>query len=424
MKLTRLKRYLKEKEVKHPSVIRPIRKVARVVSRTPPTYPRLLRREIDAVTDVLHSPFWNMNSGGSLVHEKLEEEFAAYVGTRYAVAVNSGGMAIQMVLRALGLKPGDEVIHQVDTCVANAFAVMAAGATPIFADINTDNFLLSPESTEACISPQTKVLMPIHMWGYPENLDWIIGLAKKHNLFIIEDACLAFGAETKGRKVGSNADVGVFSFGSLKPIQAGEGGMISTNNEALAKELRVLRNWGDTTIEYGIRDQKVLSWNGRISEIVAAVALEQVRGYPKYFEMIQELAASLIDRLAGIDGIEVIMPRSANVKPAYSQLTVKLNTKIMGVSKTELMERLRARGIGVWHANFEPINSLTFFRDGHWRDWVLRGDLDRVEENYKHKFATSNHVYEDIGLGFTKNNFLSKARTNLLIKELKNARAH
>ena len=156
MKLTRLKRYLKEKEVKHPRVIRPIRKVARVVSRTPPTDPKLLGREIDAVTDVLHSPFWNMNSGAGLVHEKLEEEFAAYVGTRYAVAVNSGGMAIQMALRALGLKPGDEVIHQVDTCVANAFAVIAAGATPVFADINTDNFMLSPESTEPTFRPRPK----------------------------------------------------------------------------------------------------------------------------------------------------------------------------------------------------------------------------------------------------------------------------
>jgi dTDP-4-amino-4,6-dideoxygalactose transaminase len=424
MKLTRLKRYLKEKEVKHPRVIRPIRKVARVVSRTPPTYPKLLRREIEAVTDVLHSPFWNMNSGASLVHEKLEEEFAAYVGTRYAVAVNSGGMAIQMALRALGLKPGDEVIHQVDTCVANAFAVIAAGATPVFADISTDNFMLSRTSTEAHISPQTKVIMPIHMWGYPENLDWIIDLAKKHNLYTIEDACLALGAESKGRKAGSSADAGVFSFGSLKPIQAGEGGIITTNDEALAKELRVLRNWGDTTAEYGIRDQKVLSWNGRISEIVAAVALEQLRGYTRHFEMIQEHVAVFFDRLTGIDGIEVIVPRSANVKPAYSQVTVKLNSKILGVSKTELMESLRARGIGVWHANFEPINWLTFFRDGNWRDWVLRGDLDRIDRNYQHKFEASEYVYEEIGLGFAKNNFLSKAQTNLLIKELKNALAH
>jgi len=424
MKLTRLKRYLKAKEVDHPRVIQPIRKVARVISKTSPTYPTLLGREIAAVTEVLRSPFWNMNSGANLVHEKLEEEFAAYIGTRYAVAVNSGGMAIQMALRAFGAKPGDEVIHQVDTCVANAFAVIAAGATPIFADINPNNFMLSPASTEAHISPQTRVIMPIHMWGYPENLDWVNELAKKHKLYTLEDACLALGAEWKGRKAGASADAGVFSFGSLKPIQAGEGGMIVTNEEALAKELRVLRNWGDTTAEHGVRDQKVLSWNGRISEIVAAVALEQLRGYPKHFEMMQELAAILIERLAAIDGIEVIVPRSAQVKPAYSQVTVKLHNKILGVSKTELMERLRGKGINVWHANFEPINSLTFFKDGNWRDWVLRGDIDRVERNYKQKFACSEHVYEEIGLGFAKNNFLSKARINLLIRELKSALAH
>lgn len=419
MKLTRLKRYLKTKELTHPRIIRPIRRIARVVGGTSgPTHPATLRKEIAAVTEVLRSPFWNMNSGANLVHEKLEEEFAAYIGSRYSVAVNTGGMAIQMALRAFGVKPGDEVLHQVDTCVANAFAVFAAGGTPIFVDINKDDFMLSTSSALDQITPHTKVIMPVHMWGNPEKMSWVTDVARKHNLHSLEDACLAFGAEVDGRKAGSIADAGVFSFGSLKPIQAGEGGMIVTNDDALARELRTMRNWGDMTAEYGLRDQKTLSWNGRVSEVVAAVALEQLRGYPVYFQRLQELVAMFVDRLNKIDGIDLAVPPAARSKPAYSQVVVKLDTVALGMSKTELMKRLKEKGIGCWHANFEPINKLAFFRDGFWRDWILRGDVCRVERNYNQVFVNSEEVYQNLGMGFSRENFLSRDRVKFLIKQL------
>jgi len=425
MKLSALKRFLKSKEATHPRIIRLSKKISRVVARNRgPSHPTILGREIGAVAEVLHGPFWNINYGRDLVHERLEEEFAAYIGTRYAVAVNTGGMAIQMALRAFGLKPGDEVVHQVDTCVASAFAVIAAGATPVFADINKDDFMLMPSSAEDQVSAKTRVIMPVHMWGNPERMDWIATLANKNNLYILEDACLSLGAEWQGRRTGSNADAGVFSFGCLKPIQAGEGGMIVTDDEALARELRVIRNWGDTTAEYGVRDQRTLSWNGRISEIVAAVALEQLRGYPKYFRRLQEHVSIFIDRLHGLDGIEIAVAPSAQRKPAFTQIVVKLDSKTLGVSKADLMKRLTNAGIGVWHANFEPINRLSFFKHGGWQDWVLRGDVDRVERNYNHRFVNSEEVYESLGMGFAKENFLSRDRVRLLIKELELALKH
>jgi dTDP-4-amino-4,6-dideoxygalactose transaminase len=419
MKLTRLKRYLKAKEVTHPGIIQPIRRIARMVGGAGgPTHPAPLRREIAAVAEVLRSPFWNMNSGANLVHEKLEEEFAAYIGSRYSVAVNTGGMAIQMALRAFGVKPGDEVLHQVDTCVANAFAVFAAGGTPIFVDINKDDFMLSTSSLLDQITPHTKVIMPVHMWGNPEKMSQVTDVARKHNLHSLEDACLAFGAELDGRKAGSIADAGVFSFGSLKPIQAGEGGMIVTNDDALARELRTMRNWGDMTSEYGLRDQKTLSWNGRVSEVVAAVALEQLRGYPVYFQKLQELVAMFVDHLNRINGIDLAVSPTARSQPAYSQVVVKLDEAALGMSKTELMKRLKEKGIGCWHANFEPINKLAFFREGSWRDWILRGDVCRVERNYNQTFVNSEEVYQNLGMGFARDNFLSRDRVKFLIKQL------
>lgn len=419
MKLTRLKRYLKAKEVTHPGIIQAIRRIARMVGGTGgPTHPAPLRREIAAVAEVLRSPFWNMNSGANLVHEKLEEEFAAYIGSRYSVAVNTGGMAIQMALRAFGVKPGDEVLHQVDTCVANAFAVFAAGGTPIFVDIDKDDFMLSTSSLLDQITSHTKVIMPVHMWGNPEKMSQVTDVARKHNLHSLEDACLAFGAELDGRKAGSIADAGVFSFGSLKPIQAGEGGMIVTNDDALARELRTMRNWGDMTSEYGLRDQKTLSWNGRVSEVVAAVALEQLRGYPVYFQRLQELVAMFVDHLNRINGIDLAVSPTARSQPAYSQVVVKLDEAALGMSKTELMKRLKEKGIGCWHANFEPINKLAFFREGSWRDWILRGDVCRVERNYNQTFVNSEEVYQNLGMGFSRDNFLSRDRVKFLIKQL------
>jgi dTDP-4-amino-4,6-dideoxygalactose transaminase len=172
------------------------------------------------------------------------------------------------------------------------------------------------------------------------------------------------------------------------------------------------------TAEYGVRDQKTLSWNGRISEIVAAVALEQLRGYPAYLEKFRDLVGMFLDHLASIDGIELAVPATALLKPAFSQVVVKLDEKSIAMPKAELMKRLKERGVGCWHANFEPMNKLGFFKDGSWRDWILRGDACRVEKNYNQTFVNSEEVYDRLGLGFTRDNFVSRERVKLLIKQL------
>ncbi|MGA9996657.1 MAG: DegT/DnrJ/EryC1/StrS family aminotransferase [Pyrinomonadaceae bacterium] len=416
-----LKHFLKSKERAYPRVVGLLRRAGRRLNPDRSNYPRIMGREIAAVAGVLRTPNWNMNYGGDLVHVRLEEEFAAYVGTRYAVAVNTGGMALQMALRVFGVKPGDEVIHQVDTCVADAFAVMAAGGTPIFADINKDNFMLCGESVARQVNEQTKALIAIHMWGNLEAMDQLTAAAERRKLYVLEDACLALGATWNGRRAGSLSDAGVFSLGCLKPIQAGEGGIITTDDEAFARELRTIRNWGDMSQEYGVRDQQTLSWNGRISEIVAAVALEQLRGYPAYLERLRELVAGFTFELKRFAGIEIAVPESERFRPAYSQIVVRLDEKLLGISKTELMRRLQEQGVGVWHANFEPINQLSFFRKGGWREWVVRGNTERVQHNYDESFPNAQEVYDNLGMGFSKDNFASKERVKRLVKALDQA---
>src|SRR6478736_526104 len=238
-------------------------------------YPRVMGNELKAVEEVLSSSQWNMAYGKGLAHERLEADFANYVGAPFAVAVGSGGMALQMSMRALGVKPGDEVIHQIDTCSATAMAVLNAGATPIFADISPETFMLDQSSVSENSNEATKAVIATHMWGNPENMKMLRELTAKFGWKLIEDACLSLGAIAQGRKAGAWGDTSVFSFGCIKPIQGGEGGMIITSDEGMARELRAMRHWGDRTIEFGVRDVEQLAWNGRMSEIVAAVVREQ-----------------------------------------------------------------------------------------------------------------------------------------------------
>lgn len=379
-------------------------------------YPRPLNNERKALLSTLYSGKWN--SAGKGIHTELEKNFANYIGTEYAIAVNTGGMAIQMICRVIGLQPGDEVIHQVDTCVATSFAVMNAMAVPVFADISPDTLMLEKQSVLDNITPKTKMILPVHIWGYPENMDMICEIAKEKNLLIIEDACLSLGAEWGDKKAGSIGIASAFSFGCLKPIQSGEGGMIVTNDSSLAKELCVLRNWGETTNELGYRDNKRLAWNGRISEFAAAVANEQLKGYASFLEKIRENVSIFISSVKNIEGLSVL--ESAKGIPSYNQVILKYNPSKTGISKKELMTVLKNNNIHVWHSNFEPINSLSFFKNGEWEKWMMKDNKNFIKKNYESNFQNSYNHYENIGIGINKIHFLSKRNVNDLIRKFQN----
>jgi dTDP-4-amino-4,6-dideoxygalactose transaminase len=372
-------------------------------------YPRMLANELGAVSEILRSSQWNMTYGRGLAHERLETEFAETVGACQAIAVASGGVALQMTLRAMGLKPGDEAIHQVDTCSATAMAVMNAGVTPVFADISDDTFMLSRSDVETRIGPQTRALIATHMWGNPENMSELRALARQRGLKLIEDACLGLGAIVQGKPAGSWGDVGVFSFGCIKPIQTGEGGMIVTDDESLARELRSLRHWGDRTIEFGIRDATQLAWNGRMSEIIAGIAREQLKGYPKHLQEMRDAVEEFQQTLAEFPGLSLVLGTSEKVGGcAFSQIVLRIDETQAGIDKIRVMAELTKNGIVNWHANFELINSLSFFRSGAWRDWILRGDIGRVGKNNEGPFPVAERVFARDGLGLGKTNFLSE----------------
>jgi dTDP-4-amino-4,6-dideoxygalactose transaminase len=382
-------------------------------------YPRQMANEVRAVTAVLKSSQWNMCYGTGLAHEHLEHAFADFLGGGYAIAVNTGGMALQMTLRGLGLKPGDEVIHQVDTCSATAMAVINAGCTPVFSDISTKTFMLDKDRVTDLFTEKTKLVIATHMWGNPEDMGMISQLRKEREVFILEDTCLSLGAVVDGQAAGSIGDISAFSFGCLKPIQGGEGGMIFTKNESLARELRSMRHWGDRTIEFGSRDVTQLSWNGRMSEIVAAVVHEQLKGYANHLKTLREAVQAFSDFLVGIDGLDLHLGAAKRISDsAYTQIVVRLDEERFGWQKKAFISELYKRGVQARDANFEPINSLTFFKRGGWRHWLPSDDHERIQENYAGAFPEANKLLDHQGIGLGNINFLSRGNLKNLMRHI------
>jgi dTDP-4-amino-4,6-dideoxygalactose transaminase len=363
------------------------------------SYPIILGKEKKLVNQVLKSRNWNMSYGRKLIHHILEDEMENYFNVAGAVVVSSGGMALQMTLRGLGLKHNDEVIHVVDTCVANSFSILNSGLNPIFCDSNIETYLMDKHDVENQITENTKAIMPIHLWGNIEDMDVVNMIAEKYQLKVVEDACLAFSGKFKDQYVGTLGDVGVFSFGSSKPIQAGEGGIIVSNDSTFIREMKAMRHWGDKTLDYGVRDHDILSWNGRTSEINCAVMLEQFRAYKKRFSEITNSVEIVKKCLDGIEGVEIVTgAKNAGNTPSYSQINLRINSELY-TSKTLILKLLYNHGISARDANFELIPSINFFKSKRWQDWVISNDLSRIESNYSRVYKNAQFIFDRCGIG-------------------------
>lgn len=230
-----------------------------------------LRQEIDeAVSKVLRSGRYILGAEVSA----FEQEFADYVGASYGIGVGSGTDALHLVLLACGISAGDEVITVSHTAVATVAAIEMCGAVPVFADIEPDYYTIDPSKIEKFITSRTKAIIPVHIYGQAADMDKIMDISRRHGLKVIEDCAQAHGARYKGRKAGSIGDVSCFSFYPTKNLGAiGDGGMIVTNNEKIAEEARLLR-------EYGWKERyvsHVSGWNSRLDEIQAAILRIKLR---------------------------------------------------------------------------------------------------------------------------------------------------
>jgi dTDP-4-amino-4,6-dideoxygalactose transaminase len=249
-----------------------------------------------AIGQVLESTAF---AGGPFV-AKFEDEFAAYCNCKCAVGVGNGTDALWFALLALGVKEGDEVITVPNTFIATAEAISFCGARPVFVDVDERTYTLNPDLLEAAITPRTKAIIPVHLFGQTADMDPILGIAQKHRLYVIEDACQAHGAEYKGRKAGSIGHAGCFSFYPGKNLGAyGEAGAVVTNDPELANRMRVLRDHGQPKKYY----HDVIGWNGRMDGIQGAVLSVKLRHLDRWNENRRNHAAAYGTLLEGADGL-------------------------------------------------------------------------------------------------------------------------
>jgi perosamine synthetase len=266
---------------------------------------------------------------------KFEEEFARYIGTRYAVSTSSGTNALQIAFLSLGVS--GEVVTSAFSFVASANSVLHAGATPVFADIAADTFNVDPEELKRRIGKRTKALLPVHLYGYPCGMDEIGDMAEDHGLKVVEDACQAHGAEYAGWKAGAIGDVGCFSFYPSKNMTVcGDGGMITTNDEAVAKLAAKLRDCGRKS-QY---EHDVVGYTSRLNTVNAAIGRVQLRRLDEWNRKRLEVAGWYDESLVGVEGV-VCPPRGGSeVKPVYHLYVIRAK------KRDELREHLKAKGVG------------------------------------------------------------------------------
>lgn len=234
--------------------------------------------------------------GGGVIKE-FEEEFAKYIGTKHCVGVANGTDAIEIVLKALGIGEGDEVIVPALTWISTAGAVNNVGAEPVFVDVLEDERTINPDLIDAKITSKTKAIIPVHFYGLPARMDKIMGIAKKHNLKVLEDSAQAHGAEVNGRRVGTIGDIATFSFYPGKNLGAyGDAGAILTNDDKLAETCRMLSNHG----QLSKHDHRIIGRNSRLDTLQAAILKAKLPHLEKWTEARIQVAKWYNDRLKGV----------------------------------------------------------------------------------------------------------------------------
>lgn len=316
--------------------------------------PLLGEEEKAAVIAVLES---GMLAQGQKVAE-FEERFAAFCGVKHAVATSSGTTALHLALLAHGIGPGDEVITSPFTFIASANAILFTGARPVFADIAPDTFNLDPQRVEDAIKARrsqggrVKAMMPVHLFGHLCDMPAFLDIAGRHDLVLIEDACQAHGASFRGKKAGSFS-TGCFSFYPTKNITTGEGGMITTDDETIAEQCRLLRHHGQHRQYY----HDLLGYNYRMTDIAAAIGLAQMAKLAGWTEQRIRNAAYLTEHLRALP--HVVPPA---VRPGHVHVFHQYTIRLRGIDRDRAIARLKERGVGAGVYYPLPIHEQPLYR--------------------------------------------------------------
>jgi dTDP-4-amino-4,6-dideoxygalactose transaminase len=315
--------------------------------------------DIDNVSRVLKSLF--LTTGETV--KEFEGELSRYLGCRHTVGISSCTAALHLALRAYGIGPGDEVITTPMTFIATANSIMHSGATPVFVDVEPETGNMDADLIEHAITPKTKAIMPVHLYGQMCDMKVIRAIADKHDLFIVEDAAHALEAERDGIRVGKLGDAACFSFYATKNITSGEGGAVSTDDENIAEKLSRLRLHGMSkgaaeryTERYEHWDMEMLGWKCNMDNIQAALLLDQLKNIEGRWRRREEICQryeSAFNKLAAVS-FPIVLPNSKSARHLFTVL-------VSPEKRDSILWKLQEKGIGV-AVNFRAIHLLSYYR--------------------------------------------------------------
>lgn len=321
----------------------------------PLSSPDITLKEVEIMNEVLATPYLSI---GPKVRE-FEEKIANYVGTKYAIAANSGTSGLHLCVKSLDIKDGDEVITPPFSFIASANCILFERAKPVFVDIDENTLCIDVNRIEEKITEKTKAILPVHIFGHSCQMDKIMEIAKKYNLAVIEDACEAIGTEYKNKRVGTFGDTAVFAFYPNKQITTAEGGMVVTNNEKIAKLCQSMRNQGRDEGDSWLSHSR-LGYNYRMSEINAALGCVQMDRISEILQKRQKVADAYNKKLAKIDGVKI--PHiSPNVKISWFIYVIRLDHKRFSRQDRDIIiKKLGEKGIST-SDYFPPIHLEPFY---------------------------------------------------------------
>ena len=325
-----------------------------------PVYePSLGSEELNNVVDAVKSG-WIGSAGGKYLGE-FEGNFAKYHQMKHAIATSNGTAALHVALKTLGIGEGDEVIVPTLTFVATANVVVYCNAKPVFVDSHPEYYNMDPLKIEEVITPKTKAIIPVHLYGHPCDMDWIKDIAEDHELYVIEDVAQAHGAEYKGKKVGSFGDISCFSFYGNKTMTTGEGGMCLTNNEEIAGKIRLLINHGKNPKKHFWHD--VIGFNYRMTNLQAAIGVAQLKNLDEFIEKKREIAKSYSEGLKELEeeGQITLHPEMPWAKCVYWMYCILVDDNF-GMNRDELMKRLEEKGIET-RPFFYPMHVMPIYKN-------------------------------------------------------------
>lgn len=342
-----------------------------------PDWPEYDHREIEYLTKVVESRNWGGFPSPNVVGGEFARRFAAYHGAKHGITTTGGTTALEVSLKALGLERGDEVLVPALTFYATAFAALVQGFKPVFVDIDPETWCIDPDLIERHITPDTRAILPVHLGSRMADMDRIGEIARKHNLRVVEDCAHMHGGFWRGKGAGTLGDAGCFSFQSSKLMTCGEGGIIITDDDALAERCRAYMNSGrGTTSDRTAAEGTMLGWNYRMTEFQAAVLMAQLERLPEQVARRNQNIAHFERRIAEIEGVSTLPhDERMTTKSGYGVVLRYDETAWRGVPRDKFAYALHLEGMKLYAAFYTPVYSAPLFA---WKDAPIEVDYSQV----------------------------------------------